>query len=94
MFKKKLELWELNSELPAKKMAALVIASMTNDSKFKRGLADKFIEKHTVVEMTGSQGLELVKKFLEKELGEKVLNKTIARWDEFEDCKRDFCGQV
>ena len=88
MFKKKLELWELSAELPVKKMASLVIASLTNDSKFKRGLADKFMEKHTVAEMTGSTGLELVKKFLEKELGEKVLNKTIARWDDFEDCKR------
>ena len=88
MFKKKLELWELSAELPVKKMASLVIASLTNDSKFKRGLVDKFMEKHTVAEMTGSTGLELVKKFLEKELGEKVLNKTIAKWDEFEDCKR------
>ena len=65
MFKKKLELWELSAELPVKKMASLVIASLTNDSKFKRGLANKFME------MTGSTGLELVKKFLEKELGEK-----------------------
>ena len=88
MYKKKLQLWELSSELPVKKMASLVIASLTNDSKFKRGLADKFLEKHTVVEMTGNDGLNLVKAFLEKELGEKVLNKTIGKWDEFEDCKR------
>ena len=28
----------------------------------------------------GQQGLRLFKKFLEKELGEKMLNKTIVRW--------------
>ena len=68
MYKKKLQLWELSSELPAKKMASLVIASLTNDSKFKRGVADKFLEKHTVVEMTGNNGLNLVKAFLERNL--------------------------
>jgi hypothetical protein len=46
------------------------------------------MEKHTVVEMTGSTGLELVKKFLEKELGEKFLNKTILKRCDFEDWKR------
>ena len=40
------------------------------------------------MEMTGSTSLKLVKKFLEKELGEKVLNKTISKWDDFEDWKR------
>ena len=71
--------------MPTKKM---VIASLTNNSTFKKGLSDKFMEKHTVAEMMSSTGLEIVKIFLEKELGEKVLNKTIARWDELEDCKR------
>ena len=47
-------------------MASLVIASLTNDSKFKRGLADKFMEKHMVVKMTGSMGLELVNIFLKR----------------------------
>ena len=36
MFKKKLELWELSSELPGKEMASLVIASLTNVSKYPR----------------------------------------------------------
>ena len=56
MFKKKLELWELSSELPTKKMASLVIASLSNNSKFKKGLSDKFMEKHTVAEMMSSTG--------------------------------------
>ena len=58
MFKKKLELWELSSELPTKKMAPLVIASLTNNSKIKKGLSDKFVENHTVAEMMSSAGLE------------------------------------
>ena len=38
------------------------------------------MEKHAVPDMMGDKGSELVKKFLEKELGEKALNKTIALW--------------
>ena len=52
-------------------MASLVFSSLINDFKLKRGLADKFMDKHMVVKMTGSHGLELAKRFLEKELGKK-----------------------
>ena len=38
------------------------------------------MKKHTTVDMMGNKGFELFKKFLEKELGEKMLNKTIVRW--------------
>ena len=68
MYKKKLEFWELSSDISEKKMASLVISSLTNYSKFKKRLSDQFMEKHTVQEMMGGKGLELYKKFLEKEL--------------------------
>ena len=48
---------------------------LKNTSKFRKGLSDKFMEKQTVPDIMGDKGLELVKKFLGKELGEKMLNK-------------------
>ena len=43
-----------------KKMDSLVIVSLTNRPKLKKGLADKLIEKHIVSEIMSSTGLELV----------------------------------
>ena len=75
-------------ELQISKKTALVIESLLNKSKLKNGLAVKFMDKYTVHEMRGKGGLEIVKEFLEKELKEKKLHKTIAKWNIFEDCKR------
>ena len=47
----------MNSELPDKMMASLVITSLTNNPKFKNGLSDKFMEKHTFVDIVGDKGL-------------------------------------
>ena len=38
--------------------------------------------------MRGKEGLNLVKRFLDKELGEKELYKTISKWEILEDCQR------
>ena len=48
MFRKKLELWELNTTLSDAQKGNLVIQSLTNTSKFKKNLSEKFMSKHTV----------------------------------------------
>ena len=88
MYKKKLNLWEMTSDIPFPKRAAIIIHSLPDKSKFKNRLAEKFLNKHFVEQMTGEEGLVLVKRFLEKELGEKELHKIISKWDIFEDCNR------
>lgn len=60
------------------------INSLPNKSKFKNGLADKY----SIEQMRGKEGLNLVKRFLDKELGEKELYKTISKWEILEDCQR------
>jgi hypothetical protein len=51
MYKKKLQLWELGTDIFKKKKAAMLIQSLTNHSKFKRNLADKFLEKHSAEDL-------------------------------------------
>ena len=41
-----------------------------------------------VIDLAKEGGLELVKQFLEKELGEDDLEKQVRTWDTFEDCTR------
>ena len=63
----------------------MVIHSLPDKSKFKNGLAEKFMNKHSIEQMAGE---ELVKRFLDKELGEKELHKNISKWEILEDCSR------
>ena len=49
-------------------MAFIAIEAMRKNSKIKRGVADKFIEKHS--------SLELIRKYLERRFGRGVLRKT------------------
>ena len=58
MYKKKLQLWELGMDISKKKKAAMLIQSLTNNSKFKRNLADKFLEQHSAEDLA-NDGLGL-----------------------------------
>ena len=58
--------------LSEKKMAPLVIPSLSNTSKFKMGLQDKFLKKQAPSDRTLNESLKLVKSLLRRELGEEV----------------------
>ena len=67
-------------DVPPSKTAIMILNSLSNKSKFKFGLVDKFWDKHSAE--------QVVKQHLEKELDEKKLNKMISRWETLEDCRR------
>ena len=60
---KKLTLWERGCGLDKSMMATLLINSMGNNCPLKKGLAEKFFQKHQAEEMEGDNALELVKNF-------------------------------
>ena len=91
---KRFALWEKNCGLPDDKMASLLIESIGNNCKLKRGLQDKFFDKFTVEEMTGPNALERVKSFLKKELAGNDIEKALTRWDEFEECVKTSAESV
>ena len=88
MFRKKLQLWELNMKIPDAQKGSLIIQSLTNTSRFKKNLSEKFMTKYTIQEMSGEGSLEKVKEFLDAELKEKDLEKAVRKWRELRSCKR------
>ena len=80
MFRKKLELWEVNTNLSDAQKGNFIIQTLTNTSKFKKNLSKKFLSKHTVEEMSGEGSLKKVKDFLDTELKEKDLEKAVRKW--------------
>ena len=89
VYKKTLRLWRMNNaDIPTKTKTFLLVESLKDGSKFKKGLLEKLMYKHSVEEMMADGGLELIEKFLDKELDKKELHKTITRWNELEECKR------
>ena len=66
-------------DVPPSKKTMMILESLLNKSKFKNGLLEKFWERHSVEQVTGEDDLVLVQRHLDKERGEKPLNKTISR---------------
>ena len=69
-------------------MAIMIIESLTNRSKFGRELTVKLREKYDAAQMKGGEGLRLINRFLEEELGERELDKAMKRWNDFQDFKK------
>ena len=88
IFKKELQIWEITTEVPKEKRGAVIAAKLPNDSKLKKDLKDKFFESVDIAVLATEDGLDLVRQFLDKELGEDDLEKQVRTWDEFEDCSR------
>ena len=80
VYKDKLQLWELGVDISKKKKARLIILSLTDDSKFRRNLQDKFLEKYSADDLASDAALDFVKNYLEKELGRPELNKAVDEW--------------
>ena len=71
------------------KRGALIAASLPNNSvRYKRDLQDKFYEQVDSAQLITEEGLEIVKTWLKKELGEEDLYKCVRVWEELEECKR------
>ena len=76
----KLAVWEATTPAEKSKRGALIAASLPNNSvKYKKDLQDKFFEQVDGSKLVTDQGLDLVKTFLKKELGESDLYKS-ASW--------------
>lgn len=88
VYLKELTIWETITDVPKAKQGAILAARLPNESKLKKDLKDKFFESVNVIDLAKEGGLELVKGFLEKELGEDDLEKQVRTWDSFEDCTR------
>ena len=70
----KLAVWEATTPAEKSKRGALIAASLPNNSvKYKKDLQDKFFEQVDGSKLVTDQGLDLVKTFLKKELGESDL---------------------
>ena len=88
VYLKELTIWETITDVPKVKQGAILAARLPNESKLKKDLKDKFFESVDIVELAKEGGLKLVKEFLERELGEDLLEKQVRTWDLFEDCTR------
>ena len=88
VYLKELTIWETITDVPKVKQGAILAARLPNESKLKKDLKDKFFESVDIVELAKEGGLQLVKEFLERELGEDDLEKQVRTWDSFEDCTR------
>ena len=86
VYVKRLTVWEVTTPAPKNTHGPIIAGGLPNESlKYGKGLQDKFFEQVDTDELVKETGLQLVKDFLQKELGETDLNKTIRRWDEFEN---------
>ena len=89
VYLKKLKVWENTTPAPVEKLGSIIASTLPNESKrWKTGLQDKFFEGVDSEKLVLQGGLQLVVKFLTKELGEEEIEKLVRVWDEFEDCKR------
>ena len=55
IFRKKLDLWERNVNISNAQKGNLIIQSLSDTSKFKKNLSEKFMSKHTVEECRGKE---------------------------------------
>ena len=82
-----LTVWEATPAETSKR-GALIAASLPNNSaRYKKDLQDKFFEQvdGTKLVLVIEGGLEFVKTFLKKELGEADLYKSVRVWNELKD---------
>ena len=85
----KLTVWEATTPAEKDKRGALIAASLPNNSsRYKKDLQDKFYEQVDSDKLVTKDGLEMVKSWLKKELGEEDLYKCVRVWTKFEACKR------
>ena len=85
----KLKVWEATTPAPEETRGAIIASSLPNNSKkFKKDLQDKFYEQVDGDKLVTKEGVELVKTFLKKELGEEDLYKMVRVWNELENCQR------
>ena len=85
----KLEVWEATTPADKSKLGALIAALLPNNSvRYKKDLQDKFFEQVDGKKLVTVDGLQLVKDFLKKELGEEDLYKSVRYWNELEDCRQ------
>ena len=57
---KRFNLWKRNCGYDKERIADLLIESLGNNSKLKKGLADKFFEKYSEEQMSGPGALDVV----------------------------------
>ena len=82
-YKKRLLVWEHTTPAPAEKRGAIIASTLPNNSKrWPKDLQDKFFEQVDGDALVLSNGLKLVKDFLEKELAEDDLSKMVRVWEE------------
>ena len=85
----KLTVWEATTPAEKSKRGALIAASLPNNSvRYKKDLQDKFYEQVDSSQLITEEGLEIVKTWLKKELGEEDLYKCVRVWEELEECKQ------
>ena len=89
IFKKELQIWETTTPVPKDKQGAVIASGLPDDCRFKKDLKDIFFENVDVAKLAFKDGLELVKTFLEEQLGEDELDNQVRTWFEFEDFERE-----
>ena len=93
VYLKRLKVWEATTPAPKATHGPIIAGTLPNESvKYGKDLQDKFYEWVDSEALCKEGGLELVREFLKKELGEEDLNKTIRVWDELEDSVRGDMG--
>ena len=88
LYMKRLKMWRITGGVEKERQGGLVVQTLSNKSKFKVGLADKLLELHSVEDLVGKNGIDLVQTFLEKELGKKKIDKLLESWKTFEYTQR------
>ena len=85
----KLTVWEATTPAEKSKRGPLIAASLPNNSvRYKKDLQDKFYEQVDSSKLIKDEGLEIVKTWLKKELGEEDLYKCVRVWEELEENRK------
>ena len=87
-FKRELKAWSAVTDLPKSKQGNYVVLSLPNKSEFGNDLREKAFEYLPEEVLSGDDGLNELKKFLDKQLGKNAIDDVIEKWDEFDNLQR------
>ena len=87
-YKRELSAWAAVTELAKNKQGNYVVLSLPNKSKFGNDIKERAFESLSEDELRSDDGLKLLLKFLDKELGKNAVDDIIEKWDDFDSVRK------
>ena len=87
-FKRELTAWAAVTELAKTKQGNYVVLSLPNKSKFGNDIRERALETIKDEDLSKEDGLKVLIKFLDQELGKNAVDDVIEKWDEFDSLRK------